>query len=344
MAWIDFKAVRLAASLEAVLTEMYKLPNLKREGDRLVGPCPVHSGQNPRAFHADLVKNVWHCFSQCQGGGNQLDFVAKREGIAIREAALKVAEFFHLDTSGPPPLLPLPRAGAAEPDATPEAPGPPRCEDTEGAPRNPPLDVRLVLSPDHPHLAERGLSKETTQQFGLGYCAKGILRGMIAIPIEDAAGTLVAYAGRRLRPEDIREDGKYKFPKGFRKELVLYNLHRVKGRERVILVEGFFAVAKLHDIGFPDTVATMGVQVSEHQLHLLAEFREVIVLFDGDEAGRTGAAAVEQALAERTIARVIELPVGTKPDGLSARVLRWLVNGASQLDFARVAFVPRSTG
>ena len=43
---------------------------------------------------------------------------------------------------------------------------------------------------------------------------------------------LVAYAGRRLKPSDIREFGKYKFPKGFKKERVLYNLHRAKEHQK----------------------------------------------------------------------------------------------------------------
>ena len=62
--------------------------------------------------------------------------------------------------------------------------------------------------------------------FGVGYCSRGIMRGCIAIPVQDEDGALVAYAGRRLKASDIKEYGKYKLPKGFRKEFVLYNYHR----------------------------------------------------------------------------------------------------------------------
>src|ERR1041384_7186413 len=100
--WVNFAEIRAKVSLEDVLVRLYGLTTLKREGDTLIGPCPVHGRDSPRAFHADVVKNVWHCFSRCQGGGNQLDLVAKKEGIGIREAALKLQAMF-LGDAGPPP-------------------------------------------------------------------------------------------------------------------------------------------------------------------------------------------------------------------------------------------------
>ncbi len=77
--WIDFREVRRRVSLEDVLIKHYGLTNLKREGSKLIGPCPVHyQGDSPRSFHADLDKNVWHCFSGCQGGGNKIPISWRR--------------------------------------------------------------------------------------------------------------------------------------------------------------------------------------------------------------------------------------------------------------------------
>src|SRR5579871_4116037 len=92
--WVNFAEVRARVSLEDVLLRYYKIENLKRDGRKLIGPCPVHGGDSPRAFHADLDKNVWHCFSRCQRGGNQLDLVSSKEKIGIREAALRLKEYF----------------------------------------------------------------------------------------------------------------------------------------------------------------------------------------------------------------------------------------------------------
>ncbi len=207
------------------------------------------------------------------------------------------------------------------------------------------LEIKLDLKPDHPHLLqERGLKIETVERFGIGYCSRGILRGMIAIPIHDEEGQLVAYAGRRLKAIEIREQGKYKFPKGFKKELVLYNLHRAAEHQKehgLILVEGFFSVAKLFEAGLPNVVASMGCELSDQQARLLAEAKEVIILFDGNDAGYAGAAKAKAKLSPLVPVRVVKLETGTEPESFTPPALRWVVNGMSRLDIAEMTFALR---
>lgn len=332
--WVNFAEIRARVSLEQVIFDYYGLTGFKRKGQRLTGPCPVHGGDSPRAFHAELSRNVWHCFTGCQGGGNQLDFVAKREGISIREAALRLqAHFLGSETSAAP--VRKPAEDAEKPAQA------PRESETDERP-NPPLNVNLKLRGDHPHLVQdRRLAEETIAHFGVGYCSKGILRGMIAIPIKDENGTLVAYAGRRLKPQDIREHGKYKFPSGFRKELVLYGWHEATATasdDGVVVVEGFFSVMKLHEAGISGVVATMGCEVSIQQLEFLAQAKDVIVLYDGDAPGRKGAEALKEKLGERTTVRLVRLPDGLEPDDLEPRALRWLVNGVRALGIIELEF------
>lgn len=350
--WVNFAEVRARVSLEAVLVDYYHVPNLKRFGNKLVGPCPVHNGDNPRAFHADLEKNVWHCFSKCQKGGNQLDLVAVKEGIAIREAAIRLqGHFFGASSlSNAPPLRPVSGAGSARPPTSPplvsdaQAPSAdaPDSASTDEGELNPPLHVKLVLSPDHPHLREeRQLRPETIQHFGVGYCPKGIMRGLIAIPVHDEGGVLVAYAGRRLRPSDVRELGKYKFPKGFHKDRVVYNLHRADALDPagpIVLVEGFFTVMKLFEAGIEGVVAIMGCELSDHQARLLSTHTEVILLFDGNAAGQAGAISARAKLADHTTVRLVHLPDGLEPDDLDPKALRWLVRGMSILNLAEISF------
>jgi len=344
--WINFAELRARVSLEDVIFGFYKIENLKRDGPKVTGPCPVHGGDSPRAFNADLSRNVWHCFSGCQAGGNQLDFVAKKEGISVRDAALKLqAHFIGNDATKPATAgTPTPTSGSSPRHE--DEPPKPAVEAQESG--NKPLDIKLELKGDHPHLVEtRKLKPETIAHFAVGYASRGIMKGTIALPIHDEDGELVAYGGRRLKPADIEEFGKWKFPKGFRKELVLYNFHRAKEylADHLILVEGFFSVMKLHEMGFPNVVASMGCSLSEAQARLLAEAKEVIVLYDGNEAGWKGATAARELLVVKTTVRLIRLPAGNKPAGyepedLSARALRWAVNGLRQLDLAEVSFVP----
>ena len=338
--WVNFAEIRARVSLEDVLLRYYQITTLKRDGPKLIGPCPVHNGDSPRAFHADLDRNIWHCFSKCKKGGNQIDLVAAKENIPIRDAALKLQAHFLSTTTTKPAAAPASTPGAAPTPSVPTPPAAPSDPEPEG---NPPLDVKLDLKSDHPHLIQdRGLQLVTAQHFGLGYCARGIMKGMIAIPVHDEEGTLVAYAGRRLKFSDIREYGKYKFPKGFKKELVLYNLNRARAHLPelgfLIVVEGFFTVAKLYEHGFPNVVAVMGSDVSKHQARLLTEAKEVVILFDGDDAGWGGALLARELLAKDITVRLARLPKGAEPESLSPKALRWLVNGLRQLDLAEVSF------
>lgn len=339
--WVNFAEIRAKVSIEAVLRDMYGLANLKPDGDKLVGPCPVHNGDSPRAFHADMKKNIWHCFSRCQRGGNVLDLVSLKDGISIREAGLKLQERF-LGSGEPPPT----RAGP-EP-AAPATPAPKAKANGAVAERNPAIEIELKLRGDHPHLIDvRKLTAETTSHFGVGFCSHGTLRGAIAIPIHDEAGALVAYAGRRLKHDEVETFGKYKFPKGFKKELVLYNLHRASGAGRekgLVLVEGFFAVMAMYQAGFDHVVASMGCELSDHQVELLAGFPEVVLLFDGDEAGCTATAAAREKLCGKTRVRTIQLRADVKPDDLPARAIKWLVNGVQLLDLHEVIYRPYPKG
>jgi DNA primase len=346
--WINFAELRARVSLEDVLVRFYGITNLKRDGDKLIGPCPVHGGDSPRAFHADLSKHVWHCFTGCRGGGNQLDLVAKKENLSIRDAALKLQAFFPTGTA---PSHPSEKIAAAPPTIPANVPAPaqlsapsPAQADSEEEHGNEPITVKLVLAGDHPHLVDdRKFKPETVQTFGVGYCSRGILRGMIAIPIHDEDGDLVAFAGRRLKPSDIRDHGKYKLPKGFKKERVVYRFHAVKDQAAehgLIVVEGFFAAMKLHEAGLTNVVATMGVETSPYQAALLSKAKDLVVLFDGDEAGTRGANALREQLGGTLPVRVVRLPPRTNPDHLSPKALRWMVNGVRMLDLLELSYTP----
>src|SRR6185503_6825681 len=114
---------------------------------------------------------------------------------------------------------------------------------------NPPLKFRLdKLDREHPYLSERGLTLETIVEFGVGYCAKGMMAERIAIPIHNPEGGVVAYAGR-WPGEPAEDTPKYKLPQGFRKALELYNLDRAikEPPDRpLVIVEGFFGCMNLH--------------------------------------------------------------------------------------------------
>ena len=97
--WADFRALKEAVSLEAVLRH-YQVLGLRRRRDQLAGRCPIHQGTRDDSFRAHLSNNVFHCFA-CHAGGNVLDFVAAMEKCSIRDAALRLQQWFGPSLSGP---------------------------------------------------------------------------------------------------------------------------------------------------------------------------------------------------------------------------------------------------
>src|ERR1035438_4590205 len=200
--FVDFKAVKAAITMEQVLEHYGLMHQFKRSGDRLSGPCPIHKGSNPTQFSVSIEKNVWNCFSECKHGGNTLDFIARMEDVSILAAANKAIEWFHLD---PDEMLADSEQETAEkskPTRNGEAPQPkpaarPAPVQENGTP-NKPLQFRLdKLERQHPYLIkERSLTLETIVDFGIGFCAKGMMVDRIAIPIQNTEGKVVAYAGR----------------------------------------------------------------------------------------------------------------------------------------------------
>jgi len=101
-------------------------------------------------------------------------------------------------------------------------------------------------------------------------------------------------ASSSLMPGRAIDDGsepRYKLPAGFHKGQVLYNLHRAVevGERGLIVVEGFFDAINVSQAGYPFVVALMGCSLSEEQERLLvAHSDQVVLMLDGDDAGRQG--------------------------------------------------------
>ena len=318
--WVDFKLVKEAVSMEQILAHYgISLRRVSPSSLRGLCPLPTHGSKDSKqSFTVNTAKNVWSCLSSScvaarggMKGGNLLDFTAAMEQCSVRDAALRLASWFSIGASPPP-------AGGSR---SPESPTPPKRERAAGEKtetgENKPLTFTLKGVAYCDYLRGRGISEETAHAFGIGlFSGRGTMAGRIVIPIHNERGELVAYAGRS--PENA--EPKYKFPAGFHKSHVLFNLHRVAG-DAVVLVEGFFDCLKVWQSGRP-VVALMGSSLSEEQERLIADrFSHVRVFLDGDSAGRSAAAEIGQRLMRRTWVRIVELPDGTQPDMLSAEDL-----------------------
>ena len=342
--FVDFRAVKTAITMEQLLGHYNILDQFKRGTDSLNGPCPIHKGSNPTQFRVSLSKNIWNCFSDCEHGGNTLDFIAKMEKITIHAAALKAIEWFNLD----PEAMSASdgKAEAAEPKKATSAPKlatkPAANEESSGDGGRPqglpnaPLKFRLdKLERSHPYLLEqRGLTPETIVDFGIGFCAKGMMADRIAIPIHNVKGEVVAYAGRFVG-EPPEGTPKYKLPPGFRKSQELFNIDRASKETAdlpLVIVEGFFDAMKLHQHGCKRVLALMGSTMSAAQEELIRQHTNsqshVIIMLDENEAGKAGREDIACRLSKFCFVRVHQFDhPDMEPEHLTDEQVRQLVGG-----------------
>lgn len=318
--WVDYRALKQSVGIAQVLASYHvQLKPVGRNQLRGRCPLPTHGSEQSReSFSVHTAKNVWACHSaSCREaregrvGGNILDLVALLERCSIREAAL------HLHSGCLAGARPCEQLASKRSSPTPD---PLR-----------PLPFSLHLS-WHPYLERRGVHPATAAQFGIGYYAgAGFLRGRIAFPIHDTEGRLVAYAGRSIDGSEPR----YLFPPGFRKSQAVFNLHRacreVAARPAgCVIVEGFFDCLRVHQTSYRKVVALMGVSLSEVQeALLLARFREVVLMLDGDEPGRDATRQLAARLSGRSSLYIAEVPSGRQPDQLSSEEIERILSGVS---------------
>ncbi len=336
--FVDFKAVKAAVTMLQVLEHFGVAESFKRTGNSLSGPCPLHGGQNKTQFRVSLDKNCWNCFGTCNGGGNILDFVAKKVGCSLREAALKLCDWFQLPTEEKSPQPNKDAAESQKMDTPPKAERPPKAakpkkqEGDEDGP-NKPLGFELQhLDAEHPYLLERGVNLESVAHFGLGYCQKGSMTGRIVVPIHNAEGQLVAYAGRWPGTPPDEETPKYRLPPGFRKAQEVFNLHRAMREAQsrpLYVVEGFFDCIWLWQHGIRRVVALMGSTLSPVQAALIQRIvtpdERIVVMFDEDDAGRAGREKAVHRLSLHCFVRTHQFAQeGQQPDALTAEQLEEL--------------------
>ena len=331
--WVDFDSVKAAVTVEQILTH-YGITNLRRErGDELRGGCPIHQGDGMRSFHISKGKKAFCCFA-CGAKGNLIDFVMAMEKCSFRDAALKLQDWFGLAADKgqtPRPAGVTPAAVTPGPELAREKRGGENPSTEAGAnggekEPNKPLGFQLHgILHDYLYLDKRGISRQTAEHFGVGFFGgKGSMSGRVVIPIHNEKGELVAYAGRAIDDSEPR----YKLPPGFHKSQEVYNLHRAVEalkkcpRRGLIVVEGYFDCMKVHQAGYPWVVSLMGCSISAQQENLIAIYAgQVLLLLDGDEAGRKATDEIMLRLGRRVWVKAAEVPEGRQPDQMSAEEL-----------------------
>jgi DNA primase len=205
---------------------------------------------------------------------------------------------------------------------------------------------RLGYAPDDWHelssfLAERRVPAELACNVGLLVRqprAGGVydrFRGRLMCPIILPGGEVAGFSGRLipgLAPARDSESEPAKYinsPESpvYKKSRLLFGLHQAREpfrkSNRALLVEGNFDVIHLHQAGFDNTVAPLGTALTEEQVALLHRLvDEVVLLYDGDNAGRQASEKAMGPLIKLMNAelgvRIVALPPGQDPDAMVA--------------------------
>ncbi len=332
--------LRLQADIVQVIQEYVPL---RRAGATFKGLCPFHAEKTP-SFHVNREKGFFHCFG-CGVGGDVFKFLELHEKIGFQEAVRHLAGRLG---------VPVPEQAAEEggSDAA-EREGLLKAHEAAAAWFGEQLRS-AAGGRAREQLRARGLSDESIGRLGFGYAPPrrdGLLghlrrlgfspallrraglvverdtgeivdrfRGRLIVPICRDTGSVVAFAGRAMEPDQQPKYLNSPETPIYVKGRMLYGLHLTKAAIRrlgyVVLVEGYFDFAQVLQAGIGPVVASCGTALTPQQAQLLRRFTTKIILsYDPDAAGQGAAARSSELLvAEGFQVNVALLPAGKDPD------------------------------
>jgi len=120
-------------------------------------------------------------------------------------------------------------------------------------------------------------------------------RTRLMVPIMDAQGAVIAFAGRVLRAEDSPKYMNSPETPLYNKSEVLFGLPQAKDTiiktQSAVVVEGSLDVMRLHQFGATNAVACCGTALTEQHLRRLSRLgvKRLYLGFDNDDAGQKAA-------------------------------------------------------
>lgn len=321
---------------------------LKSAGSGMMGRCPFpdHQEKTP-SFSVSELKQVYHCFG-CHKSGNIFTFLRDYQGLSFPQAIEFLA-----DRAGIPIPQEMEEDKGADLKAkkkkellsiNKEALSF-FVENLKRIPKN-----HEVFN----YLTKRNLNSEIIQTFKIGYAlpewdglcshlkrknysldlaeearlvkAKtkeegkyDIFRDRLIFPITNSMGEVLAFGGRIIQtgePKYLNSPETAVFQKG----KIFYGLEQtaryIRSEDQIIIVEGYMDLIALYQAGIKNVVATMGTALtSDHGRIIRKLTRNVVVMFDGDSAGKEASERALSVLLEQDLyPRGLTLPDNQDPD------------------------------
>ncbi len=332
--------VRDRASIVEIISDYV---TLKKAGRNYMGLCPFHGEKTP-SFTVSEEKGIFHCFG-CGVGGGVFHFLMRYDQLTFPEAVERVANRYGITIER------TERSAAAGESGERELLY--RLNERVAANYQKALVSHPEGKRALEYLNARGVDEETARNFMLGYApqsgsglldvlrkeglsVKDALRlGLIGqrsperfyekffarlmFPIINAGGKVVGFGGRVLDRGMPKYLNSSETPL-FHKSSTLYGLYQAKDgirkRDRVVVVEGYLDAIALNQFGIADVVATLGTALTVEHVRLLSRYtKNIVALFDGDDAGRKAAARSFEIFIEAgMLGRAAFLPKSDDPD------------------------------
>jgi DNA primase len=175
------------------------------------------------------------------------------------------------------------------------------------------------------HAKQNGYADELLEQIGFSIKGqKGLYdryHGRVMFPIHNLTGRVIGFGGRILTND--KKSPKYQnSPESeiYDKKQTLYGIYFAKNaiarQDECILVEGYFDVLRMHQIGIENVVASSGTSLTMEQIRLVKRYtKNITMLYDGDAAGQHAALrGTDMILSEGMNVRVVLLPPEHDPD------------------------------
>ena len=313
--------------------------------------CPFHGEKTP-SFHVDDRKGYYYCFG-CHEKGNAISYLRNTRNMGFREAIESLAEMVGMRVPEP---TKRDRERADRVSTLQQV-----CEKASSFFQN---SLQSDLgAPTRSYLAERGVSEQTQRRFRIGYAPAGgelisyltergisqqqmLDAGLVAksernddvycrfrdrlmFPISNTGGRTIAFGGRAMGSGVPAKYLNSPETDLFSKGSCLYNhgpaRDACRGKDPLLVVEGYMDVVSLQQAGIESCVAPLGTAVTETQLrHIWKIAPKPVLALDGDVAGlraaeRTARLALPLLSPGKTLEFCI-MPEGEDPDDVVRRL------------------------
>lgn len=311
---------------------------LEQKGRNYFAVCPFHDDHNP-SMSISPAKQIYKCFV-CGAHGNVFSFVKDYENISFVEAVKMVANKVSIDLDIRGIVKKEDNKNRSFYD----------IYDTANKMYQNNLNTASGLDALS-YLEKRGITKEIIKEFEIGLALNSTLYKVlnsknftdeelinsgicsykdnkifdmflnrIMFPIWDITGKVVGFSGRLYKSDDGPKYINSKESEIFKKGELLYNYHRAKDeakkKKTIIITEGFMDVIGLYKFGIKNVIATMGTAVTENQSALIKKMaRNIVLCFDGDEAGEYATiACAKELITKGILPKIVRLINNLDPD------------------------------